>query len=212
MKAATKKVTFGKMEESGITGDDGAFSVYVDGEFCGEIIREMAQVYYGEYRVASYSVQLHDDGDSIGNESFDVDGVKDVWPYAKMQRSEYKTAREAMAAAKAYARKRAVEIAEAEEAEAQEEETVEAPVEEKNQVFPVGSQFGTIDTDDEDAREQVWTVNAVEGDVMEISSRTFHGSYHQAWNGDGTYFNETRWVTISNNKLHDVRESKTAIA
>ena len=115
-KAAKKKVTFGKMIPGGdYRSDGGEFDVFLDGEHCGYIEKDMIEAYYGEWRVGSYTVFLDDDNPHF--RTFEVNGLSDSCPWRRMQRSPYKTSAEAKAAAKAYARRRAVEIAQ-EQAEA----------------------------------------------------------------------------------------------
>ena len=107
--AAKKKVTFGKMIPAGdYLSDGGEFDVFLDGEHCGHIEKDMIEAYYGEWRVGSYTVYLDDDDPHF--RTFEVDGLSDSSPWSRVQRSQYKTSAEAKAAAKAYARMRAVEI------------------------------------------------------------------------------------------------------
>ena len=99
-----KKVTFGKMRPiSGYRQDGGLIDVYVDGEDVGSITNDM----YTDFPwnscclVSCYDVEVWDGEDCV-QASFDVD-LSDR-PGLRHCKSEHKTARAALKAAKDYVR------------------------------------------------------------------------------------------------------------
>lgn len=100
-----KKVTFGKMRPVSEYRQDGTWSeVFADGESVGEIVKEMSADIMSSRLVAkSYEVRLFEEGSQ--DKCFDVDGVvTSGWLYSSTSKSEYKTARAALKAAKDYVR------------------------------------------------------------------------------------------------------------
>ena len=82
--------------------DGPSYTIKVDGQFVGEIITDTdLDESTGRYRISCYTVDLH----GHRGEFFTVE--RTVWSFGRGRRTlgEYETARKALAAAKAYARK-----------------------------------------------------------------------------------------------------------
>tara|TARA_R110000824_G_scaffold93519_7_gene226112 strand:- start:1020 stop:1277 length:258 start_codon:yes stop_codon:yes gene_type:complete len=76
--------------------------------------------------------------------------------------------------------------------------------------WPVGSKMTSTTVDDETGitSDEVWTIEAVDGDAMTMSKIEFCGSYNQAWNGGGYSVKITRKLKIRSDYTSEVIEEQ----
>ena len=107
MSAKEKQVTFGEYVIGGTMGGYGQWEVFLGGSSAGFIVVEKCEVNSGDFQVEAYIVDLYGDPSGLDACAFFVHGVCDYHNPGGFIPSDYKTARQALAAAKAYARSRA---------------------------------------------------------------------------------------------------------